>query len=380
MSLKVRKVLITGANGFIGKNLRHHLAERTDLQLVFFTHDISPEKLPELLHGVEFVFHLAGINRPHDPQEYLEGNVKLTQSLCAAIANIKISTGQTIPVLGCSSTQAKCDTPYGQSKRAGENLLFTLQRDHAVPVYVFRLPNVFGKWCKPNYNSVVATFCHNIACDLPIQINDPTASLTLVYIDDVLERFIQLMEGGDVVVDDEGFSFVTPVYSTTVGALAVQIRAFKESRTTLLTERVGFGLVRALYSTYTSYLPVTSFTYPLLQHIDARGRFVEVLKTPDCGQFSYFTAHPGMTRGGHYHHSKTEKFLVIKGKARFRFRHSHTGEVNDLVTSSDQPEFVEIAPGWTHDITNVGEDEMVVILWSNELFNPLQPDTIPGSV
>lgn len=365
------KVLITGANGFLGKNLRLYLAERKDVEILCFTREYDESRLPDLLKDVDFIFHLAGINRPQYPQEFVTGNKDLTQSLCGAIAN----TGRRIPVIFTSSTQATRDNPYGMSKRAAEDALFELQRNYGVPVYVFRLPNVFGKWCKPNYNSAVATFCHNIARGLPIQINDPAASLTLVYVDDVVERFIQLMGGADRCLDAEGFETVSPQYTTTVGKLADQINAFKESRSTLVTERVGAGMVRALYSTYVSYLPTEEFAYPVTQHGDPRGVFVEMLKTPDCGQFSYFTAHPGITRGGHYHHSKTEKFLVIKGQARFKFRHMDTAETYDLVTSGYKAEIVETVPGWTHDITNIGNEEMIVMLWANEVFDRSKPDT-----
>ena len=214
-----------------------------------------------------------------------------------------------------------------------------------------------------------------MARGLPIQVNDPAALVSLVYVDDVIERFVQLMDGADASVSPDGFTSVAPQYTTTVGELASQIASFKESRSTLTTERVGTGLVRALYATYVSYLPVESFAYTVPQHGDSRGVFVEVLKTPDCGQFSYFTAHPGITRGGHYHHSKTEKFLVIKGQARFKFRHMQTDQVHELVTTGDKPEIVETVPGWTHDITNMGRDEMIVMLWANEVFDRLKPDT-----
>jgi len=364
-------VLITGADGFVGKNLQLHLAERADTHVRCFTRSHSAAQLHELLQGVDFVFHLAGVNRPQDPQEFARGNAGLTQALCRALAD----SGRRIPVVFTSSTQAAQPNAYGQSKRAAEDALFALQRSHGVPVHVFRLPNVFGKWCKPNYNSAVATFCHNMARGLPIQVNDPGAPLTLVYVDDVIARFAQLLDGSDGAVDAEGFATVAPQFTTTVGALAAQIQAFVDSRVTLMTERVGTGLVRALYSTYVSYLPVELFAYPVAQHADPRGVFVEMLKTPDCGQFSYFTAHPGITRGGHYHHSKTEKFLVIKGQARFKFRHMHTGETHELLTSGDKAEIVETVPGWTHDITNIGQDELVVMLWANEVFDRARPDT-----
>ena len=240
------------------------------------------------------------------------------------------------------------------------------------PAVIYRLPNVFGKWCKPNYNSAVATFCNNIANGLPIQINDPTTQLKLVYVDDVIEAFVQAL--GHTAPGLQ-WGTVAPVYGIALGELAAQIEAFKRCRTSLVSERVGTGLVRALYATYVSYLPVESFAYAVPQHADARGVFVEMLKTPDAGQFSFFTAHPGITRGGHYHHSKSEKFLVIKGQARFKFRQMQTGQAHELLTSGDKPEIVETVPGWTHDITNIGTDEMIVMLWANEIFNRAKPDT-----
>jgi UDP-2-acetamido-2,6-beta-L-arabino-hexul-4-ose reductase len=369
------KILITGSNGFIGKNLQLHLAERKDVEVVCFTRNHDVAELPQLLQGVDCVFHLAGVNRPQDPQEFVSGNVDLTQALCQAVCDVAAATGKKVPIIYTSSAQAARDNPYGQSKRGAEDALLAVARSHRVPVHIFRLPNVFGKWCKPNYNSAVATFCHNIARGLPILVNDPAAPVTLVYVDDVIERFVQLMDGADAAVDADGFATVAPQYTTTVGELARQIQAFKDSRDTLITERVGTGLVRALYATYVSYLPVELFAYEVPQHADSRGVFVEMLKTPDAGQFSYFTAHPGITRGGHYHHSKTEKFLVIKGQARFKFRHMQTGQAHELVTCGEKPEIVETVPGWTHDITNIGADEMVVMLWANEVFDRARPDT-----
>lgn len=374
------KVLITGANGFIGKSLQLHLAERKDVRVVCFTRDHAVAQLPELLLGVDFVFHLAGINRPQDPQEFVTGNASLTQALCDAVAQVAATSGKKVPVVCASSIQAARDNPYGQSKRAAEDSLFALQGSHGVPVHVFRLPNVFGKWCKPNYNSAVATFCHNIARGLPIQINDPYSPVTLVYVDDVINRFLQLMDDANAAVDADGFATVAPQYTSSVGDLARLIQSFRDSRGTLMTERVGTGFIRALYATYVSYLPAELFAYPVPQHSDQRGDFVEMLKTPDCGQFSYFTAHPGVTRGGHYHHTKTEKFLVIKGQARFKFRHMHTGETHELVTQGDKAEIVETVPGWTHVITNIGEDEMVVMLWANEVFDRARPDTFASKV
>lgn len=369
------KVLITGANGFVGKNLQLLLAERKDVEVVCFTREHSVSQLTDMLQSVDFVFHLAGINRPYDTVEFAIGNTGLTQALCNVIAILVSSSGKKVPIIYTSSSQAMRDNPYGQSKRGAENALFSLQREHGVPVHVFRLPNVFGKWCKPNYNSAVATFCHNIARGLPIQVNDPAAPLTLVYVDDVLQRFVQLMDSTDPAVNADGFATVAPQYTTTVGEVASLIQAFKDSRQTLMSERVGTGLMRALYATYVSYLPPEAFTYTVPMYGDPRGVFAEMLKTPDCGQFSYFTALPGITRGGHYHHSKTEKFLVIKGQARFKFRHMHTGETYELSTSGANAKIVETVPGWTHDITNIGNEEMIVMLWANEVFDRQRPDT-----
>jgi UDP-2-acetamido-2,6-beta-L-arabino-hexul-4-ose reductase len=369
------KVLITGARGFVGKNLQLYLAERKDIEVVYFTRENSFDELPALVQDVDFIFHLAGINRSQDLQDFMLGNVELTQCLCRAVSAVAEATEKKISIVYTSSIQAGREHPYGVSKRGAEEALQEIADSHSIPVHIFRLPNVFGKWCKPNYNSAVGTFCHNIARGLGIQINDPSSLVTVVYVDDVIERFIQLMDGADSVLDIDGFSTVTPQYTVTVGELARQIQSFKDSRNTLMIDRVGVGLVRALYSTYVSYLPPESFSYAIPQYGDARGVFVEMLKTPDTGQFSFFTAHPGVTRGGHYHHSKTEKFLVIKGHARFKFKHMQTGEAYELLTSGDKSEIVETVPGWTHDITNIGAEEMVVMLWANEVFDRARPDT-----
>ncbi|KAA8551854.1 MULTISPECIES: UDP-2-acetamido-2,6-beta-L-arabino-hexul-4-ose reductase [Pseudomonas] len=362
------KVLVTGANGFVGKNLIAHLSERKDIEVVPFTRDNSIAQLPLMVAESDFIFHLAGVNRPLLPQEFKTGNTDLTLALCEAI---KVS-GKPIPVLYTSSIQADRDNPYGVSKLAAEQLLQDLHTSHGSRIQVLRLPNVFGKWARPDYNSAVATFCHNITRGLPVQINDPKSVISLVYIDDVIDCFVSAMDGGSFADSNPQ---VSPVYSITVGELADQLHTFRKSRDTLISEAVGTGLVRALYSTYVSYLPVEQFAYDVPKYGDPRGVFVEMLKTKDSGQFSYFTAYPGITRGGHYHHSKTEKFLVIKGLACFRFRHIISGDFYELFTSGDEPRIVETVPGWTHDITNVGDDEMIVMLWANEIFDRERPDT-----
>lgn len=365
------KVLVTGADGFIGRNLTLRLSELPGVETLRLTRQSSAADLDMLVASADFVFHLAGINRPRDPAEFVSGNVDLTHRLCAAVR----SAGRRIPVAYASSIQAERDNPYGRSKLQAEQELRGLHEDTSNPVHLFRLPNVFGKWCRPNYNSVVATFCHNIARDLPIQINDPAAELKLVYVDDVVASLVELLRQ-DAKPSQDLFARGPEPYTITLGELAEQIRAFNNCRTTLIIERVGTGLTRALYATYLSYLPTRNFAYPLPRHADQRGVFVEMLKTLDSGQFSYFTAHPGVTRGGHYHHTKTEKFLVVRGKARFRFSQLVTGEYYELHTTSEQPQVVETIPGWTHDITNVGEDELVVMLWANEIFDRARPDTV----
>jgi UDP-2-acetamido-2,6-beta-L-arabino-hexul-4-ose reductase len=362
------KVLITGANGFVGKNLRVRLAERVDVEVIRFTRDHAIDELSMLISNVDFVFHLAGVNRPKAVEEFKQGNTELTTALCAAIE----FSGKKIPVIYSSSIQAELDNPYGESKLAAEQALLDFSERAGNPVYIFRLPNVFGKWCKPNYNSAVATFCHNIAHGLPVQINDSSASVNLVYIDDLIHQFIDVMDGN---VQDDIYYEVHPVYQLSIDELVDIIYAFKQGRESLITERVGVGFERALHATYLSYVSPKDFSYPLIKHSDHRGTFVEMLKSKDSGQISYFTAHPGITRGGHYHHTKTEKFLVVKGKALFKFRQVDTAEYYELNTTAKEPIIVETVPGWSHEITNVGDDEMIVMLWANEIFDPDNPDT-----
>ena len=367
------RILVTGANGFIGKNLIVHLNERTDMEVLKYIRGDSLDKLNSLVAKADMVIHLAGENRPKDISEFAKVNTGLTYSICDAIR----ANGRLIPLVLASSSQAEMNNPYGNSKREAEKLVEALASETGNPVAIYRLPGVFGKWCKPNYNSVVATFCHNIARDLPITISDPAAVVRLVYIDDVIAEFLRnLAECKSGIVKGE----VKPVHSITLGELAVQIQSFRNCRTTLKSERVGMGLTRALYSTYISYLPPAHFSYELPVYADDRGVFVEMLKTHDSGQFSFFTVYPGVTRGSHYHHSKTEKFLIVKGVARMRFRHLITGEINEIIITGDKPQVVDTIPGWVHDITNIGQDEVVVMLWANENFDREQPDTVACKV
>ena len=363
------KILVTGAGGFIGKNLTAQLSLISGIEILRHGRKSTHDDLLSALREADWVCHLAGVNRPEDGSEFHRVNTDFTRTLCDLLQ----ASGRSVPIIFASSVHVEKNNAYGLSKLEAEGILLDYSQQVGTPVYIFRLPHVIGKWCLPNYNSVIATFCHNIARDIPIRVDDPSYQLNLVYIDDLVSSFYAIMVGDD---DDLGsLREVTPSYPITVGELADQIQAFKDSRTSLVSEPVGAGLTRALNATYLSYLPVEAFTTPLVQHADERGVFVEMLKTLDSGQFSFFTAHPGVTRGGHYHHSKSEKFLVIRGNAQFRFQHILTNEQHEIFTSGDEPMIVETIPGWAHDITNVGDNELIVMLWANEIFDRDRPDT-----
>ena len=377
MPLDNLRILVTGANGFIGKNLIIHLNDLSGVTVKTFNRGDEVANLPKLIAEVDVVIHLAGENRPANESAFQEVNAGLTVQVCEAIKNEIGNAGRHVRLILTSSAQAELDNPYGRSKLAAEQVVQSLANESGNPVAIYRLPGVFGKWCKPNYNSVVATFCHNKAHDLPVNINDDSASIRLVYVDDVISNIVKRLFS---IWDGLVRPIIDPEYSITLSELSKQIDAFKNCRINLVSERVGTGFTRALYATYVSYLPVDKFAYSLPAYSDERGVFVEMLKTLDSGQFSFFTAHPGVTRGGHYHHSKTEKFLVTKGYARFGFRHILTNEVHYIETKGDHPQIVETVPGWIHDITNIGKEEMVVMLWTNEIFDRANPDTIASKV
>lgn len=364
------RVLVTGVNGFIGRNLVAHMGRLKGIEVSSIARESSTADLVAAARTADFVFHLAAANRPVEVREFDEVNVGLTRLVCAALLKEK----RKVTIVYTSSIQTEFDSPYGKSKLAAEGILQQYSCDAGALVHLYRLPNVFGKWSRPNYNSAVATFCYNIARDLPIEVRDPAAKLHLVYIDDVIAEFMSKLNGM------VSAAVVSPVYDTTVGDVATLIRAFRASRINLISERVGAGLTRALYATYVSFQPIEQFAYSLTKHSDARGDFVEMLKTKDSGQFSYFTAHPGMTRGSHFHHSKTEKFLIIQGKARFRFRNMATDESVELTVSGEKPQIVESIPGWAHDISNIGDRELIVMLWANEMFDHSRPDTFTQRV
>jgi len=365
----VKSVLITGSEGFVGKNLRVTLQQRAGVRLLCHDLQDDPAVLGSLLDQADFVFHLAGVNRPLDPEEFQTGNAGLTQSICRHLA----AGGRRVPVALSSSVQAALDNPYGSSKRAAEAAVFEYSRSTGAPGHVFRLPNVFGKWCRPNYNSAVATFCHNIANGLPIQVNDPSVVLNLVYIDDVVHAFAALL---DAAPDRDGaFCRVQPVHSAKLGDLADLIRSFRESRISRGIPELSDPLVKKLYSTYLSYLPRDGFSYPLQMHRDARGSFTEFIRTLDRGQVSINISRPGITKGDHWHHTKNEKFLVVSGSGVVRFRKVGTEEVIAYPVSGESLEVVDIPTGYTHNITNTGSNDMVTVMWCNELFDAENPDT-----
>jgi len=374
------KILITGAKGFIGKNL---VAELNNIkeskargynlssELTFFEYDVDSD--PSLLDGycrdANFVFHLAGVNRPREQSEFMEGNFGFTSVLLDTLKKHR----NNCPVMLSSSIQAELDNPYGVSKKAGEDLLFHYGKEVGADVLIYRFPNVFGKWCRPNYNSAVATFCHNIANDLPIQVNNRSANMTLVYIDDVVKELISALEGNPNRVGE--FCMVPIEHKITLGEIVDLIYSFKESRGSLQVVDLGDRFTKKLYSTYLSYLPVNRFSYPLKMNIDERGSFTEFLKSPDRGQMSINISKPGITKGQHWHHTKNEKFLVVSGRGVIRFRKIDEEKVYEYFVSGDKLEVVDIPVGYTHNIENLGDTDMVTVMWVNEVFDPEHPDT-----
>lgn len=362
------EVLVTGAKGFIGKNLLERLYKIENIVIHSFDVDNRIEELEEYIDKIDFIYHLAGINRPENPEEFYRGNRDTIKILTDLIEK----KGLKIPILVTSSIQVDKDNDYGKSKLQGEIFLKKYSKRNNIPVYIYRLPNVFGKWCRPNYNSVVATWCHNIANELDIQITDRNISLTFVYIDDVVNSFVShILER----IEEKDYYEVPITYTKTLGEIADLLYSFKENRESLVIGKVGEGFERALYSTYLSYLPENNFSYELKEHRDNRGSFVEIIKTLDSGQFSISTSKPGVTRGNHYHNTKNEKFMVIKGEALVKFRQINSDKIIEYYVSDKKFEVIDIPVGYTHSITNVGNEEMILVIWANELFDNKNPDT-----
>jgi len=363
------KILVTGAKGFMGKNLIAELRNRKYTEIFEYDRDTDSSLLDEYCKETDFVFHLAGVNRPKEQSEFMEGNFGFTSDLLEYLKK----NNNNCPVMISSSIQAELNNPYGESKKAGEDLLFSYGEETGAKVLVYRFPNVFGKWCSPNYNSAVATFCHNIANDLPIQVNDPNVVMNLVYIDDVVNELINSIEGKENKIGL--FCEVSVVHTITLGKIVDLIYSFKKSRENRSIPNMSEPLTKKLYSTYLSYLPKDHFSYDLKMNMDQRGSFTEFLKTPDRGQVSVNISKPGITKGNHWHHTKNEKFLVVSGKGVIRFRKIDSEEVLEYFVSGDKMEVVDIPIGYTHNIENLGDTDMVTIMWANESFDPEKPDT-----
>lgn len=363
------KILITGAKGFVGKNLIAELRNRGYNELMEYDVDSDPNLLNSYTKECKFVFHLAGVNRPEKQEEFMSGNFGFTSLL---LDNLKKHNNKA-PILISSSIQAALDNPYGQSKKAGEDLMFTYGAETGATVFVYRLPNVFGKWCRPNYNSAVATFCNNIANDLPIQVNDPNVMMSLVYIDDVINSFISKLEEKEN--KEKSFEEVHPVHQIKLGQIVDLLNQFKKSRIDLQVPDMGDSFTKKLYSTYLSYLPKDMFSYPLKMNVDQRGSFTEILKSVDRGQVSVNISKPHITKGNHWHHTKNEKFLVVSGRGVIRFRQIDSDEIIEYFVSGNKLEVVDIPVGYTHNIENLGDSDMVTIMWVNEVFDKESPDT-----
>lgn len=365
----MKTVLITGSNGFIGKNLVAELQTRQCYNLLTYDRENTHEELESFLKQADFIVHLAGINRPKDEKEFAEGNKGLTESIIELLKKHDKKT----PILLSSSIQADRDNAYGISKLGSEIAVKQWMQDTGVPSYIYRLPNAFGKWCRPNYNSAVATFCHNIAHDLPIQVNDPSVVIQLVYIDDIVTEFIAAIEGQANVQGE--YCFVEPVHPLELGKIVELLYSFKESRRNLSVADMSDPITKKLYSTYLSYLPQDAFNYSLKMNRDERGSFTEILRTADRGQFSVNISKPGITKGNHWHHTKNEKFVVVSGEGLIQFRKIGTDEIIEYHVSGDQIEVVDIPTGYTHNIINKGDTDLVTFMWCNECFDPQKPDT-----
>lgn len=363
------KILVTGSNGFIAKNLIVELRNRGYENLLLCNRDTSMEELEQYIEKCDVLVHLAGVNRPIREEEYYIENVGFTEKLIKLLEN----NHKKISMLFSSTIHTGRHKCYEESKQQGEKILQEYARESGSSLFIFRLPNVFGKWCRPNYNSVVATFCYNVSHGLDIKVNDPDVRMNLVYIDDVVNEFISCIDQGSEAVSE--YVEISQSYQTTVGEVARAIMSFKQGREQLETPYVGNPLIKKLYSTYLSYMEPEDYRYELKMNMDARGSFTEFLRSQNFGQVSVNVAKPGIVKGNHWHHTKVEKFLVVKGKASIKFRHIMTGRVIEYIVSDQKLEVVDIPVGYTHNIMNIGTEDLVTIMWANETFDKDRPDT-----
>jgi UDP-2-acetamido-2,6-beta-L-arabino-hexul-4-ose reductase len=371
---KIAPILITGAQGFLAKNFIARLVGLGYSNLLLVDRTTPKSTYEAYVKQAQFIYHFAGVNRPQDPKEFTVGN---TDSIAELIGYLKKFNSKT-PLVISSSTQAMNNNPYGLSKKAGEDLVLSFATKHSHPIFIYRLTNIFGKWAKPNYNSVVATFCNNISRDLPIKINDEHAKISLVYIDDVVDEMLRCLEGKVTTLD--GILRVLPEYELTVGQLALMIQRFKNSRTNLHLENQQDPLTKKLYATYLSYLQEQAFIYDLKMNVDARGSFTEMFKTSQEGQISVNISKPGITKGNHYHHTKNEKFIVVSGTGSIKFRRVDSNEVIEYRVDGEKLQVIDIPPGYVHNITNIGANDLVTVMWASELFDKQNPDTYPMEV
>lgn len=363
------KILITGAKGFIGKNLIAELRIQGYLDILEYDLETDPKLLDDYCKAADFVYHLAGVNRPKETSDFMAGNFGFTSILLDSLSKNK----NNCPIMLSSSIQAELDNPYGISKKAGEELLLAYGKEHNSRILIYRFPNVFGKWCLPNYNSAIATFCHNLTHDLPITVNDRNALLSLVYIDDVVHELVDALKGNEHRVKD--YCMVPESYSATLGEIVDSLYSFKNGRTDLSIPDMSNPLTKKLYSTYLSYLPDHQFNYPLKMNIDSRGSFTEIFRTTERGQISVNISKPGITKGNHWHQNKNEKFLVVSGQGVIRFRKIDSEKIIEYYVDDQKMEVIEIPVGYTHNIENIGSTDLVTIMWVNEKFDPNQPDT-----
>lgn len=374
-------ILVTGAKGFVGRNLVATLNNindgkdksygiDTDICLYEYDIDTDPSLLDKYCKDCDFVFNLAGVNRPKEQSEFMSGNFGFASVLLDTLKRYD----NKCPVMLSSSTQAALDNPYGLSKKAGEDLFFKYSLETGACVFVYRFPNVFGKWCRPNYNSAVATFCHNIAHGLDITVNDRSVVMNLVYIEDVVNELINTLIG-KATIGDDGFCYVPVVHTKTLGEIVDLIYSFADTRSLKNVPDMSDEFTKKLYATFLSYLPEDKFNYPLKMNIDNRGSFTEIIRTFDRGQFSVNISKPGIVKGNHWHNTKNEKFVVVSGKGVIRFRKVGDDKVYEYHVSGDNIEVVDIPTGYTHNIENLGDTDMVTFMWASEPFNPDKPDT-----